>query len=124
MPNDIKKLRRLMSVANMLKKSPVAVLRGNQPTASQALRYAWWFEDFRAKLANGVYRFSYFKMDGSIREAIGTLQPSRIPVEQKPKGTEEIKNQKFEIFNYFDTDRNSWRSFRQDNFIGFVEKME
>ena len=123
MPNDIKKLRRLMSVANMLKKSQVAVLRGNQPTASQALSYAWWFEDFRAKLANGVYRFSYFKLDGSIREAVGTLNPSRIPGEQKPKGTSTL-TRSYVFFAYYDLGVCAWRSFRQDNFIGFVEQVE
>ena len=123
MPNDIKKLRRLMFAANHIRKNNPVILRGATATQSQALRYAWWFEAFRNKLATGVYRFSYFKTDGSIREARGTLDLSRIPQDQHPKGSE-IINPKFEIFNYFDLERNAWRSFRLDNFIGFVEEVK
>ena len=122
MPNDIKKLRRLMFAANHLRKNNPVVLRGQSITPSQALKYAWWFESFRAKLSTGVYRFSYLKKDGTIREARGTLDLSRIPEDQLPKGSE-IINPQFEIFNYFDLERNSWRSFRLDNFIGFVEQI-
>ena len=124
MPNDIKKLRRLMSVANMLKQSQVAVLRGKQPSASQALKYAWWFEEFRAKLSAGKYRFSYFKTDGSIREAIGTLNPEYIPSDKQPVADNPSPiTPHYGTFPYFDLGRNSWRSFRLDNFIGFVEEM-
>ena len=67
--NDIRKLRRLMSAANHLRKQNPVILRGTPITSSQALKYAWWFEAFRKKLATGVWRFSYFKKDGSIRQA-------------------------------------------------------
>ena len=84
MPNDIKKLRRLMFAANHIRKNNPVVLRGSSATQSQALKYAWWFEAFRNKLATGVYRFSYFKTDGSIREARGTLDLSRMPENKRP----------------------------------------
>ena len=122
MPNDIKKLRRLMFAANHLKKQNPVVLRGHAITASGALKYAWWFENFRTKLASGVYRFSYVKKDGSIREARGTLDLSRIPEDKHPKETE-IKIQRFDTFAYYDLDRAGWRSFRLDLFVGFVEQI-
>ena len=56
-----------MFAANHLRKQNPVILRGTPITPSQALKYAWWFEAFRKKLATGVWRFSYFKKDGSIQ---------------------------------------------------------
>ena len=86
MPNDLLKLKRrwVMNAGNSLKKTKPAILRGAQIDASNAFKYAWWFESFRDQLRTGVYRFSYFKIDGEIREARGTLDLSRIPAEHLP----------------------------------------
>ncbi len=127
MPNDIKKLRRLMYAANNLKKENPAILKGQKITSSQALKYAWWFESFRTKLSSGIYRFSYFKIDGSIREAVGTLDLSRIPAEHQPKplsGAPDVRPESYETFVYYDLSVPGWRSFRLDNFIGFVEQVK
>ena len=123
MPNDLLKLKRIMNAANSLKKTKPAVLRGAQPDASCALKYAWWFESFRNKLRTGVYRFSYFKKeDGHIREARGTLDISRIPAEHRPiRGYDtDAAVEPASTFRYYDLDAAGWRSFRLDNFIGFV----
>ena len=120
MPNDIKKLRRLMKAAHAIKSSNPAIFRGAKVSASYALKYAWWFENFRDKLRSGIWRFSYFKKDGTIREAKGTLNPNLIPVEFHPKGNSDAR-EAFDTFPYFDLEANGWRSFRLDNFIGFVE---
>ena len=126
MPNDIKKLRRLMSAANHLKKENPVILRGRAITPSQALKYAWWFESFRTKLSTGKYRFSYFKKEGSIREAVGTLNFDLIPPEQRPKVLKpDIVDQveKYTTFTYYDLTVHGWRSFCIDLFIGFVENV-
>ena len=126
MPNDIKKLRRLMRTANQLKKEHPAILRGASLTQSQALKYAWWFESFRKKLQSGTYRFSYFKTDGSIREAVGTLDMSRIPDDKRPKSLSsapDVRPENYNTFPYYDLNAGGWRSFRLDNFIGFVEQV-
>lgn len=126
MPNDINKLRRLMRTANQLKKEKPAILRGTSLTQSQALKYAWWFESFRKKLQSGTYRFSYFKIDGSIRDAVGTLDMSRIPEDKRPKGDMSdgaAREPNPDVFTYYDLNAGGWRSFRLDNFIGFVEQV-
>ena len=127
MPNDIRKLRRLMFAANHLKKQNPVILRGTPITPSQALKYAWWFESFRKKLSTGVWRFSYYKKDGSIREARGTLDFSRIPEEHHPKSLSsapDVRPENYGTFPYYDLDAAGWRSFRLDNFIGFVEEVK
>lgn len=125
MPNDINKLKRLMYAANHLKKENPVILKGQKITSSQALKYAWWFEAFRAKLASGVYRFSYFKIDGSIREAVGTLNFDLIPEEHHPKSLSAARSDSSEnsSFCYYDIDARGWRSFRIDLFIGFIVKI-
>lgn len=127
MPNDITKLKRLMYAANHLKKENPVILKGRKITSSQALKYAWWFESFRAKLASGVYRFSYFKIDGSIREAVGTLDLTRIPESQRPKNGLPERPLDFSKVNYYDLNAvgnlGAWRSFRIDLFIGFIVKI-
>ena len=124
-----------MSAANHFRKQNPVILRGCPITASQALKYAWWFEDFRKKLQSGTYRFSYFKTDGSIREAVGTLCMDLIPEDKRPKGiNSEALNgtggalNRAEpaagVFPYYDLDAGGWRSFRLDLFIGFVEEVK
>ena len=123
------RLRRVMYAANYLKKNNPVILRGQPIGASRALKYAWWFEDFRDKLRTGVWRFSYLKIDGSIREAVGTLDPARIPDEHAPKTPEEANQYMpcYNTFSYYDLyangDTGAWRSFRLDLFIGFVEEV-
>ena len=131
MPNDIRKLKRLMSAANHLRKQNPVILRGHAITPSQALKYAWWFESFRKKLSTGVWRFSYFKKDGSIRQARGTLDFSRIPEEHHPKSLSsapDVRPENYDTFPYYDLyadgDCGGWRSFRLDNFIGFIEEVK
>ena len=114
-----------MFAANHLRKENPVILKGSPVNPSQALKYAWWFEDFRAKLQTGVFRFSYFKKDGSIREARGTLDPSLIPDEHAPKSSDEANQYMpcYNTFTYYDLLAAGWRSFRIDNFIGFVEQI-
>ena len=110
-----------MKAAHHLQNNDPAILRGASLDKSQALHYAWWFEDFRTKLRTGVWRFSFFKLDGSIREARGTLSPLLIPADKLPSsGASLDKEKSSSSFPYFDLDKQEWRSFRLDNFIGFV----
>ena len=124
MPNDIKKLKRLMSANNYLRKENPVILKGVEIDPSQALKYAWWFESFRTKLSTGIYRFSYFKEDGSIREARGTLDLARLPEDKLPKtGLDPEAVEPVSTFRYYDLGAAGWRSFRLNRFIGFVEQI-
>ncbi len=61
--------------------------------------------------------------DGSIREAIGTLDFGLIPTEHLPKGTADSETSEVSTFAYYDLIAGGWRSFCLDNFIGFVEQV-
>jgi len=127
MNNNINQLRRVMKSAHHLQKENPVILKGRKITSSQALKYAWWFESFRNKLHSGIYRFSYFKIDGSIREAVGTLDPALIPEEQRPKAFTTGEHEEYlfySTFCYYDLIAGGWRSFCLDLFIGFVEEVK
>ena len=115
MPNDIKKLRRLMRTAHVLQKGD-GELNYDQ---SFALKKAWWFESFRDALSNGFARFTYYKKDGTTRTALGTRSSVLIPTDKLPKCPQD--NDKWEesakAIPYFDLDKNEWRSFSVLNFV-------
>ena len=93
---------------------------------SDCVRRAWWFVHFRKNLAHGFATFSFFKKDGSIREARGTLFFPLIPADKHPKEKCQMSNVKCQIstFSFFDLDKQEWRSFDITNFIGFVTLWE
>ena len=116
MPNDIKKLRRLMRTAHVLQKGDDDHKYGQ----SLALKQAWWFESFRDALSNGFARFTYRKKDGTTRTALGTRSLSLIPVDKLPKSLFAARSDSSEncsSFCYFDLEKNEWRSFNVLNFV-------
>lgn len=74
---------------------------------------------FRELLHKGEVNFSYKKIDGTIREARGTLDFNMIPEESHPTGTGKVTSDS--TISYFDLDKNAWRSLRIDNLISFGE---
>ena len=105
---------------------------------SDIVKHAWYFVRFREALKQGVATFSYFKKDGTIREAKGTLSELLIPEDDKPKQAspksspegKDLRNSPsfrkgsgvgFSVFTYYDLDRKAWRSFDLRSFIGYVE---
>lgn len=65
-----------------------------------------------------VVRFAYMKLDGSVRVAVGTLQPNA--VEANVKGTG-IPKKFYGMFAYLDLEKMAWRGFKEERFIGTIE---
>ena len=86
---------------------------------SDYVSLAWYFERFRSWLNAGIVTFSFWKKDGSIREAKGTTHPLLIPLDKRPKGEKAVSIQ-FSAIPFFDLEKQDWRSFSITNFIGFV----
>lgn len=63
-------------------------------------------------------RFAYLKKDGSVRVAVGTLQPQA--VEANVKGTG-IPKRFYGMFAYLDLEKMAWRGFKEERFIGTIE---
>lgn len=78
---------------------------------SEALKYAWKVIKLRMKMKKGIVSFSFKKVDGSIREAVGTLKASVIP-QVKGDGKPNIN-----VFTYFDVEKQSYRCAKIDALI-------
>ena len=98
------------------------ILYSNKPGFkwSDLVAHAWYFEHFIAALNSGIARFSYFKRDGTLREAIGTRYLPIIPADKQPKGIVD-RHPVYSAITYFDLEKGDWRSFKITEFIGFVE---
>lgn len=120
MPNDIKKLRRLMRTANYLNNKTTEYY-----DKASSLRGAWWFESFRDAMNNGMARFVYRKADGTTRIALGTRSAALIPADKLPKGdmsdgAAEMEDSIKDI-PYFDLEKMEWRSFRVLLFVSLEQ---
>ena len=120
MPNDIKKLRRLMRTAHVLQKGDDDH-KLSKYSPSLALKKAWWYESFRDALSNGFARFTYYKKDGTNRTALGTRSACLIPIERAPKGLtsdgENTWEDNAKAIPYYDLEKGEWRSFSVLNFV-------
>ena len=76
-------------------------------------------ETMKKRMMRGeCVRFAYLKKDGSVRVAVGTLQPQA--VEANVKGTG-IPKRFYGMFAYLDLEKMDWRGFREERFIGTIE---
>lgn len=66
-------------------------------------------ESLKKRLEKGECRFSYEKLDGTIREAKGTTREEDIPDGSKPKGGTSGSS-----VAYYDLDVNGWRSVAEN----------
>lgn len=87
-------------------------VRRNGFTLSEALKAAWANFKLKAKMSKGIVRFYFRKVDGTIREAWGTLASNLVP---ETKGTNRKANPT--IQNYFDTEKGDWRCYKTANLI-------
>ena len=93
----------------------------NKPqTWSERVRLAWYFVKFNEALKDGLVTFSFWKKDGTIREARATKNLLLIPDEKKPKGQVDYGIESYSAIPFFDLDKGEWRSFSITHFIGFV----
>lgn len=80
---------------------------------SEAFRLAWAALKLQRALKEGICKFQFKKVDGTIRTAYGTLNADFLPptnTETNTETTTACVNQK-----YFDTEKNAWRCFKKVN---------
>ncbi len=87
--------------------------KGIVKTFSDALKLAWKKIQIVKSLKAGVFSFKYKKVDGSIRDAKGTLCNEYFVYESK--GSESAIN--YGIVKYYDLDAQAFRSFKIENYI-------
>ena len=90
-------------------------VKRNGFSMSAALKAAWANAKLKAQMKKGIVRFYFRKVNGSIREAWGTLNENIMPVIQ---GNGRAKNDTIQV--YYDTEVESYRSFKKANLIGMA----
>lgn len=75
---------------------------------------AWELYRLAEKMKTGIVRFTYEKVDGSIRYAEGTLM--NVPVGTTVRG-KRITKPSYKTFAYFDAQKQEMRCFKIENLI-------
>lgn len=87
-------------------------VKRNGFTMSEALKCAWANIKLKAKMCKGIVKFYFQKVDGSLREAYGTLKESLLP-----STTGSNRKQNVSVQTYFDTEKQEWRCFKVANLV-------
>lgn len=82
---------------------------------ADAMKQSWKVIKLKKALKNGIVKFYYQKLDGTVRTAWGTLKEGMIP---ETKGTERKKNEG--LVTYYDNEKSSYRSFKVANFLNIA----
>lgn len=92
------------------------MVKRNGFTLSDALKAAWRNIKLRIAMKQRIVKFYFQKVDGTIREAFGTLSERLIPATSGEDNRR--KNDTVQI--YFDTEKTEWRCFKKANLISIV----
>lgn len=85
------------------------MVKKNGYTMSEAMKVAWMNIKLRKAMAKGIVRFYFRKVDGTLREAFGTLKATLLPPTQGNKRNNPT------IQTYYDTEKEAWRCFKVAN---------
>ncbi len=90
-------------------------VKTNGMTMAEALRTAWRNIKLKMAMKLRIVKFYFQKVDGSIREAYGTLADNIVPdVAQGGRRANDT------VQTYYDTERRDFRCFKKANLISMV----
>ena len=90
-------------------------VKRNGFTMSEALKVAWANMKLKAAMKQRIVKFYFTKVDGSVREAYGTLKENLIPT---TSGDNRKKNDTVQV--YFDTERQEYRCYKKANLLNIA----
>lgn len=82
---------------------------------SEALKTAWAKVKLLTKLRKGIAYFSFTKVSGEVREAIGTLHTNNF--DYTPKGNGKARKSNLLQVKFFDVEKRAFRSLKIQNLI-------
>ena len=88
-------------------------VKRNGLSMSEALKVAWRNAKLKIAMRLKIVKFYFQKVDGTVREAYGTLAAKFIPT---VAGSNDRKKNDT-VMAYFDSERQEWRSFKKANLI-------
>lgn len=78
---------------------------------AECLKLAWHNFNLVRRMHTEVVRFYFRKVDGTLREAWGTLRADLVP----PVEGNDTRKKNDTVQVYFDTEKNEWRCFKRLN---------
>ena len=94
------------------------IVMNNSDTIT-AISKAAELETMKKRMMRGeCIRFAYMKLDGTVRIAVGTLQPQAVKANVTGTG---IPKRFYGMFAYLDLEKMNWRGFKEERFIGTIE---
>ncbi len=87
-------------------------VKRNGFTMSEALKQAWANVKLKIRMYEGIVKFHFRKVDGTVREAYGTLKTSLMP-KTSPTGRKTPET----VQTYYDTEKCAYRSFKRANLV-------
>lgn len=103
------------NVKNMMREVMILgwqLVKRNGYSKSEALRVAWLNIKLKAQMKNRIVRFWFQKVDGTLREAWGSLAEGIVPT---TTGTGRRTNDTCQT--YWDSERQDWRCYKKANLI-------
>lgn len=91
-------------------------VKRNGFTMAEALKAAWLNFKLKIAMAARIVKFYFQKIDGSIREAYGTLRADLMPATSGNDNRR--KNDTVQV--YYDTERQEYRCFKKANIIAIA----
>ena len=92
------------------------VAKSENISLSTALKLAWKSFKLKLRMKTEVVKFAFRKIDGTVREAVGTLVSSMLPKRDgNAPAKERAKNYGVQV--YYDLDRECFRSFKVANLL-------
>ena len=90
-------------------------VKRNGASMKQALIIAWRNAKLKIEMAVRIVKFFFQKIDGTTREAFGTLNSRHIAADDVNAGRK--KNDTVQV--YWDSEKQAWRSFKIFNLLLF-----
>ena len=87
-------------------------IKRNGFTLAEALKTAWANIKLKREMAKRIVKFYFQKIDGTLREAYGTLKENLLPPTQ---GTGRRANDTTQV--YYDTEKQEYRCFKRANLV-------
>lgn len=87
-------------------------VKKNGYSLSEALKVAWCNYKLKKQMATRIVRFWFQKVDGSVREAFGTLRPDMLPQTQNNG-----RRANDTIQTYYDTEKAEYRCYKRANLL-------
>ena len=78
-------------------------------TFSEAMKQAWAIYKLKAAMKKGIVKFFFDKVDGTVREAFGTLDERVVPSSGGSRSASPS------VVPYWDTEKQAWRCFKKVN---------